>query len=148
MFRHNILLCLFALSVINIVINMHFSVRLHAMWTDTFCLHFTSTEKLRESTGTVRPPVKLISPRAPCPLGLFLDRFQQIMHSLLAGRMLLKLRECGKRSVRGDEFKDFGSTFPEQVGELEFRAALVPIDEEDEEDEDTEITPMMLTSDS
>jgi len=101
-------LCLFVLSVMNIVINMHFS----------------------------KNYANLLAP------------FQQVMHSLLAGRMLLKLRECGKRSVRGDEFKDFGSTFPEQVGELEFRAALVPIEEEDEEDEDTETTPMMLTSDS
>jgi len=64
--------------------------------------------------------------------------------------MLLELREWGKRTTRGDEFKDFGSTFTEQVATLEFQAALVPIDEEDEEEEDegTETTPMMLTPDA
>jgi hypothetical protein len=69
------------------------------------------------------------------------------MHSLLAGRMLLQLRDWGKRTIHGDEFKDFGSDFTMHVNALVFEAALVPIDEADEADE-TETTPMMLTPDS
>jgi len=75
-----------------------------------------------------------------------LSVFQQVMHSLLAGRMLLELREWGKRTVRGDEFPDFGSTFPEHVNALEFQAALVSIDDPVETD-DTEITPMIQMAD-
>ncbi|KIM85056.1 hypothetical protein PILCRDRAFT_380072 [Piloderma croceum F 1598] len=73
--------------------------------------------------------------------------FQQIMHSLLAGRMLLKLRQWGKQSVRGDQFEDFGSSFAAHVNSLVFEAALVPIEEEFADTNDTETTPMMLTSD-
>jgi hypothetical protein len=69
------------------------------------------------------------------------------MHSLLAGRMLLKLRQWGKRSVRGEQFEDFGSSFATHVNSLAFEAALVPIDEEFADTNDTETTPMMLTSD-
>ena len=68
------------------------------------------------------------------------------MHSLLAGRMLLQLRDWGKRTVHGDEFKDFGSDFSVHINALVFEAALVPIDEGDEGDE-TE-TSLMLTPDS
>ena len=45
-----------------------------------------------------------------CPSALFellLDRFQQIMLSLLACRMFLRLCELGNRTVHGDGFLDF-----------------------------------------
>ena len=70
------------------------------------------------------------------------------MHSLLACRMLLKLRQWGKRSVRGEQFEDFGSSFAAHVDSLVFEAAVDPIEEEDFTDtNDTETTPVMLTSD-
>lgn len=34
-------------------------------------------------------------------------RFQQIIHTILACRMLLNLHDFGQHTVRGDEFKDF-----------------------------------------
>lgn len=41
------------------------------------------------------------------------------MHSVLACRMLLELREYGKHSVRGDEFKEFSlRSFQEVLGEV------------------------------
>jgi hypothetical protein len=40
------------------------------------------------------------------------------MHSLLAGRMLLRLREVGARSVSGDGFLDLSSTFTVQLNAL------------------------------
>ena len=70
------------------------------------------------------------------------------MHSLLAGRILLQLRDWGKQTVRGEGFKDFGSEFTVHTNALQFEAALVPIDEETDDANDTETTPMMLISDS
>jgi hypothetical protein len=61
--------------------------------------------------------------------------------------MLLKLRQWGKRSVRGDQFEDFGSSFAAHVDSLVFEAALVPTEEEFADTNDTETTSMMLTSD-
>jgi hypothetical protein len=40
------------------------------------------------------------------------------MHSLLAGRMLLRLREVGARSLSGDGFLDLSSTFTMQFNAL------------------------------
>jgi len=47
-----------------------------------------------------------------------LSVFQQVVHSALACRMLLQLRECGKQTVRGDEFKGCGSAFTLHVNTL------------------------------
>jgi hypothetical protein len=61
--------------------------------------------------------------------------------------MLLELRQWGKRSVRGDQFEDFGSSFAAHVDSLVFEAALVPTEEEFADINDIETTPVMLTSD-
>lgn len=53
----------------------------------------------------------------------FFDRFQQVMHSILACRILLQLRECGKQTVGGDTFRDFGSPFTLHVNTLVFAEA-------------------------
>jgi hypothetical protein len=37
--------------------------------------------------------------------------------------MLLQLRECGKRTVHGDDFKDCGSAFTLHIDTLVFQAA-------------------------
>lgn len=58
------------------------------------------------------------------------------MHSLLAGRMLLQLREWGKVTIRG---QDFGSSFSDHVNTLEFQQ----IDDMDDADE-SEVMPMIL----
>ena len=45
------------------------------------------------------------------------------MHSILACRILLQLRECGKQTVGGDTFRDFGSPFTLHVNTLVFAEA-------------------------
>jgi hypothetical protein len=50
------------------------------------------------------------------------------MHSLLAGRMLLRLREVGARSVSGDGFLDLNSTFTMQFNALAHKPAPGNID--------------------
>jgi hypothetical protein len=66
------------------------------------------------------------------------------MHSLLAGRILLELRELGKRSVHGEEFKDFGSSFAVHVNTLQFEAFLATVDEGDDSTDNIETTPTTL----
>jgi len=68
------------------------------------------------------------------------------MHSLLAGRMLLELHQWGQQTVRGDEFKDFGSSFAEQVNASEFEA-LVPADNAIAPTDDVDAMQMTQTSD-
>lgn len=50
-------------------------------------------------------------------------RFQQIMHSVLACRMLLDLHEYGKITVHGDEFLDYTSSGPLPRDKLGFHPA-------------------------
>jgi hypothetical protein len=52
--------------------------------------------------------------------------------------MLLKLRQWRKRSVHGEQFEDFGSSFAAHVKSLVFEAALAPIEEEFADTNNTE----------
>jgi len=91
----------------------------------------------------------MINMHAPKDYANLLAVLQQIMHSLLAGRMLLHLRAWGMQSIRGKEFKDFGSSFAVHVNTLELEAALAPINEEDDDDapsaDNTERIPMLTS---
>lgn len=69
---------------------------------------------------------------------------QQVMHSLLAGRMLLELREWGQRTVH--RCKDFGMSFREHVNAMEFQEGSMPLgDDAGENHEVIKTTPIMLT---
>ena len=67
------------------------------------------------------------------------------MHSALACRMLLQLRECGKQTVRGDGFKGYGSAFTPNVSTFVFKAAAATEDDAAGADgtEDTQIGSTM-----
>jgi hypothetical protein len=58
--------------------------------------------------------------------------------------MLLELREWGKRSVRGEEFKDFGSSFAVHVDTLQFEAFLAVDEDGSDITDNIETTPIML----
>jgi hypothetical protein len=60
--------------------------------------------------------------------------------------MLLELHQWGQQTVRGDEFKDFGFSFAEQVNALEFEA-LVPTDDTIAATDDVDAMQMTPTSD-
>jgi len=55
-----------------------------------------------------------------------LSLYQQIMHSLLANRMMLQIRACGKQNVHGDDFEDFNSASVLPIDPLVFENANNP----------------------
>jgi len=84
----------------------------------------------------------MINMHAPRRYGNLLSMFQQVVHSALACRMLLQLRECGKQTVRGDDFKGYGSV---NVNTLVFKAQATGDDNTDADGaDDAQIGSTML----
>jgi len=61
----------------------------------------------------------VINMHAPRSYGNLLSMFQQVVHSVLACRMLFQLRECGKQTICGDDFR---SAFTLNLNTLVFKA--------------------------
>jgi len=65
----------------------------------------------------------VINMHAPHAYGNLFSMFQQVVHSVLACRMLLQLRKCGKQNFRGDDLQEFGSAFTLHPNTLVLEAA-------------------------
>ena len=115
---------MFVLSVTNIMINMHAPVRLHILLCAKMCWYICPTAQLRKLTCAVR--LRAIHSFCYVLRADFLSRFQQVVHSALACRMLLQLRKCSKQTICGDDFKGYGSAFAPNISTFVSRQQQQP----------------------